>query len=227
MIGLIDGDVLLHATLWGVKDLAYFNNKLAFNLDEWSLRAFADSYVIALGGSYNYRDDLYELYKKSASRESQRHNRVDFFAEAKESIAGLEQTSITEGIEADDLIGHWVSQLGNNSVVITVDKDLNQLPGLKYDPNKERYYNVSADEAKVFFNKQMVIGDAIDNIPGIPNMGPVKFRALADDFDLIELYKEKLKDDWESYFLANGKLLWIQKFPDDHFTIERYKEWLG
>jgi DNA polymerase-1 len=235
MLGLIDGDVLLHSSLWQSKDFQHFKNKLELTLEEWYLRSFCEDYIIALGGDYNYRDDIYSLYKKSPSRENNRKGRVEHYHEAREYLKSLSEAVVTDEEEADDLIGHWVAELSNKSLpytIISIDKDLNQLPGWHYnpDPRFERVYTVNEDQAKDFFLKQMIIGDSIDNIPGIAGLGPIKAKEIINKTEIplyqlvIELYKYKYKDDWESHFLTNGKLLWIQRYKKDYFNLARFEE---
>ena len=36
---------------------------------------------------------------------------------------------------------------------------------------------------------------------------------------VIEAYKQKYGDDWKSYLLANGRLIHIWRYIDDHFQV--------
>jgi DNA polymerase I len=91
---------------------------------------------------------------------------------------------IVDGIEADDVIGtlaHQAEQLGMTTLVSTGDKDLAQLvndhitlintmTGVILDRNGViQKFNVPPER---IIDYLALIGDSVDNIPGIPNVGP-------------------------------------------------------
>ncbi len=93
------------------------------------------------------------------------------------------------GCEADDLLGICQTtnhELGIDSVIVTIDKDLDTIPGkhykfIKYEgkafsfaPYAEGGYAVSEEEALYFFYQQLMRGDPTDNITGCPGIGPKK-----------------------------------------------------
>jgi 5'-3' exonuclease len=231
---LIDGDVLLHATLWETTNYQSALDKLLYNIEEYTLGAFCDDYVIAVGprNGKNYRDDLYSDYKQTAMRVKGRDDRPEHFYKIKDYLYALESVVVGDNIEADDLLGIWSQQLGNESVIVTVDKDMNQLPGKHYNPRKEQYYLVSEVEADTFFLRQLILGDPMDKIPGLPKYGPVKADKIVEVAStvkelastVLDLYFLTYDKDWENYFLANGKLLWLQRKDYDYFTLDNFKE---
>lgn len=83
------------------------------------------------------------------------------------------------GQEADDALG--IEMTANpESVLVSFDKDLNQIPGLHYDWTKKEEYVVKPRAAQMFFFAQVLSGDATDNVPGIPGIGPVKAKKLLE-----------------------------------------------
>jgi 5'-3' exonuclease len=72
-----------------------------------------------------------------------------------------------------------------------------------------------------FFYSQLLTGDTVDNIPGLPGCGPVAaHKALAhiDDeivmFDVVRgMYLSKGFDD--DYLLEQGQLLWMTRERDE------------
>lgn len=238
MLGLIDGDVLLHSSLWQTTNERGVRENIDRNIREWTDGAFCDDAIIALGAEDGkcYRDDLFPLYKKSPSRVKGRKKRLDHTAAAKEYISGIAGCIMVDNIEADDLLGHWATQLRGESVVISVDKDLRQMEGTFYNPHKrvdgvyvEEYAVISEEGGNLFFLEQLLSGDAMDHIPGLPGVGPITAKKLLAETDtpaamVIDKYKEKFGDEWESYFLINGKLLFIQREPDQHFTFSLFEE---
>ena len=236
MIALIDGDVLLHATLWETTNYEDALSKLLYNIEDYTDGAFCNECVIAVGplNGKNYRDELYPDYKQTPMRVKGRGERPEHFAKVKEYLYSLENVVVGDNIEADDLLGILSRQLGENCVIVTVDKDMDQLSGKHYNPkyNRERYYILDQEQADRFFLKQLLMGDAMDKIPGLPKYGPIKAEKIIDSYDTVKEAASAVLDhyfltydkDWESYFLSNGKLLWLQRKDYDWFTLDTFKE---
>ena len=230
-VALIDGDVLLHWALWGTKSLNDFKKNVEETLPDWVEAPFCEDYILALGSpdGKNYRDDVFPDYKQSSTRAAGRKKRV---AHSKASRGWLNQRDdsfVADNIEADDLLGIWATDLGGEGVIVTVDKDLDQIPGPHYNPRRNQLYHVSEQEAADFFLLQMLTGDPMDNIPGVMQLGPVKSKAILETAEdkpkeVISQYQRVYGDDWQSHFLTNGKLLFIQRRADQHFTFKTYEE---
>jgi len=76
-----------------------------------------------------------------------------------------------------------------------------------------------------FFYYQMLVGDTVDNIAGVPGIGIVTaFNLLVADgnvssstdaYDVVvEQYKKAHGDDWEKHFDEMSKLLWMVRELD-------------
>lgn len=233
-IALIDGDVLLHSALWKTTSLEGAVEKMKFTYQEWMDQAFLTDSVIALGGSDNYRLDLYPEYKHSVSRDKSREQQVAHKRETWKALSEWENVVVCSGREADDQIGIWKTQLGDRGVVVSVDKDLRQLGGEFFYSklNLYRSFSISKEEADRFFLTQMLSGDPMDNIPGLPGIGPKKALAIQESeptvdslaLRVIDEYKKRYGEEWETYFLSNGKMLFIQRLEDDWFSVKRYNQ---
>ena len=57
-------------------------------------------------------------------------------------------------------------------IVISTDKDINNLFGLNYDLKNDVARLVDDDVAATYFWKSMIVGDTADNIKAIPGKGP-------------------------------------------------------
>ncbi len=96
-------------------------------------------------------------------------------------------------LEADDMIYDKAKAMrsrGEDFIVISKDKDLKQIEGLYFDYYKEKtgvldeYFRdikqyrglsvISKEDAEYLLARQMLMGDSVDNIKGIPKIGPVK-----------------------------------------------------
>lgn len=129
-----------------------------------------------------------------------------------------------EGYEADDALSMYQS---NNSVAVHIDKDINMVEGkhlhwvsggryratyLGNLPTKD-----SRGTGKSFFFHQMLTGDITDNIPGIPNIGPIKaskaLEKCTTEKDMLEVIKEMYyntyKDEYKSVMYEIADLLYM------------------
>lgn len=76
------------------------------------------------------------------------------------------------GLEADDCVSLYRN---GESVICSPDKDvLRQLAGTHYNYSKNEYVHTSERDAFEFLWMQVVAGDSVDCIPGIPGIGERK-----------------------------------------------------
>jgi len=75
---------------------------------------------------------------------------------------------VSEGYEADDACA-MAAHVDEEAVIVSKDKDLLTVPGWHYNPNKpkEGLKWVTEEEAALFFYKQCLMGDSVDNIKGV------------------------------------------------------------
>jgi 5'-3' exonuclease len=107
-------------------------------------------------------------------------------------------TFIDDSYEADDLIGTFATQLvgeGHQTVVVSSDKDLTQLVNDRvtyWDFARDQRYDSEAVRAKFGVAPQQIVdllalmGDAVDNIPGVKGVGRKTATALLSHFANIE-----------------------------------------
>lgn len=208
--GYIDGDLLAYpaaARLEKEHDIKVVQQYLdehvlavadMFNLDDWT---------IFLSTAYNFRRDVYPAYK--ANREESQ--RPKWLAPCKEFLYTNWRAKAQKPYEADDLLGIAITAQPE-ALLISYDKDLNQIPGWHGDHRTGRiYYNdqVTADRC---FLIQLVSGDAVDNCPGIYRVGPKKAEAWYDEQgwclkSAALLYKDRGYD--YAYFCQMYKCLYI------------------
>lgn len=134
--------------------------------------------------------------------------------------------------EADDLIFDRALELGEqNCIILTMDKDLKQIPGIHFNYYRPKVVNengekisgdcvglsvVTKEEAEYTFWLSMLTGDHGDNIKGIKGLGPKKGEAiLKGKTDLketvINQYKGFYGMNWETEFKTNYRLLGLGK----------------
>lgn len=182
-----------------------------------------DDVIVYLSGPTNFRMGI-AVTKPYKGNRDPAHKPVHA-AEIKAMIRREFHTVTSDGEEADDRIGiehyaSWWNDGPHTSVIATIDKDLDMIPGLHYNFVKREGYYVSPDQAIWNFYKQILTGDTTDNIPGIDGIGPVKAaRCLppvgASELELFraveEKYREAFGDTARDRLLESGRLLWIRR----------------
>lgn len=124
-----------------------------------------------------------------------------------------------EGFEADDIIGTIAKKAeaeGLAVIIVSGDKDMFQLIDehiTVYDTLKERRYGITDVEERLGVGPERVVevmglmGDSIDNIPGVPGIGEKTAISLISEFGTIEdtllnadrISKSKLRETLKNY----------------------------
>jgi len=162
-------------------------------------RAKPEYLAVAFDGSLStsYRNRIYPAYK--ANREPAPPDLVLQFERCRQFChhLGLAWFTSTE-FEADDLIGtlvHRVRDEGLRSTVVTRDKDLAQLVGpgdVYWDYAGDNRYHYADIEPRFgvaperYADYLALTGDAVDNIPGVPGVGPKTAAVLMKEFPSLD-----------------------------------------
>ena len=152
--------------------------------------------------SKTFRNELYPEYK--ANRSAPPEDLVPQFAVIREATRAFDLPCIEmEGFEADDLIATYARlarEAGADVTVISSDKDLMQLVGPQvsmYDSMKDRQIGVPEVIEKwgvppeKMIDLQALTGDSVDNVPGIPGIGPKTAAQLIEEFGDLDALLER------------------------------------
>lgn len=184
---------------------------------------------VFLSGKTNFR----ELVAKSKPYKGNRDDTTKpaHFKEVGAYLVDVWNARTTEGYEADDAIGIWAMDAkteGRKHIVVSNDKDLDQIPGLHYDWVAKEFYDVSPKEAKSQFYTQLLTGDTTDNIPGLPGIGPAKAKAALAECKTpgemlekcMDLYGKSTPDGIKpvDYIREMADLVYILKKPNEPWT---------
>ena len=139
--------------------------------------------VILDKSSKTFRNDLYDKYK--AQRPPPPEDLVPQFPMIRDATRAFSLPCIeTEGLEADDIIACYAKAALAQGWMVTIvssDKDLMQLiqPGLDlYDTMNNRRINAPEVIEKFGVGPESLgdvlalMGDTVDNVPGVPGVGP-------------------------------------------------------
>lgn len=155
--------------------------------------------------SKTFRNELYPEYK--ANRAAPPEDLVPQFGLIRQATEAFDLPSIEmEGYEADDLIATYARlarEAGAEVTIISSDKDLMQLVGPKvslYDTMKDREVGVPEVIEKwgvppeKMIDLQALTGDSIDNIPGIPGIGPKTAAQLLEEYGDLDTLLERASE---------------------------------
>jgi DNA polymerase-1 len=143
-----------------------------------------------------FRHDAYDGYK--ATRKATPDTLIPQIPFVKEIVRGFSIPVLEQqGIEADDIIGTIArrqAEAGMAVVIVSGDKDMMQLVSddiLMVDTMKEKTYDIAAVKERFGVGPEQVVeilglmGDASDNIPGVPGIGPKGAERLIEQFGSI------------------------------------------
>ena len=198
----------------------------------------------------NFREEVakkkaYKVGRKASVKPLHYDNLTEYILARYECV-------MAEGLEADDLLSiHQREAAPLTTIICSRDKDLKMVPGLHFSwaCGKQKQFGpecvdemgrlfpiyrgvTTKGERKLaelkgtgmcFFAAQLLTGDSVDSIPGLPGCGPKKaFEVLSvcDEVDDLfiavkELYVKKFGDTWDVELLEQGQLLWMVAELDD------------
>ncbi|ALA81410.1 phage exonuclease [Stenotrophomonas maltophilia] len=152
--------------------------KLEDYIDEIVEKFGARDYLLALScKKHNFRKDIdptYKLNRASKDKPALWYVLDEFvYDEFGDKIVEI------ENLEGDDVLGLLAShpnpkRAPGSRIVVSIDKDMQTIPGIRlYNPNRPDVgvRPISAHDADLFWMKQVLTGDQVDNYPGFPGIG--------------------------------------------------------
>ncbi len=147
--------------------------------------------------SKTFRNEIYPEYK--ANRTAPPEDLVPQFGLIRQATIAFDLPCIEmQGFEADDLIATYTVQAlaaGADVTIISSDKDLMQLVGPKvtlYDTMKDKRLGIADVIEKwgvppeKMIDLQSLTGDSVDNVPGVPGIGPKTAATLLEEYGDLE-----------------------------------------
>lgn len=226
---LIDADVLLWRASSAVQrtydfgggvfavgaDYGRARDKFDREVRELLIKLKADNLLMALSDpKRNWRKEVMPTYKANRG-----HAKPKVFWQLREHVESEYPSRWFPGLEGDDVLGLYATgkSIEGKKIIVSIDKDLQTVPGYLYDPNKpERgVRRIETAEADEYHFMQTLTGDRVDNYPGCPGVGPKRAaQALYLAFTpeekwrtIVRLYRQKGLDD--SHALKNAQVAHI------------------
>jgi DNA polymerase-1 len=203
------------------------NAVFGFTRDLFAIRERGPAYLVCAFDSPGpgKRDELYDRYK--ANRTAIPEDLVPQISLIKKLVEGFRIPVIEcPGWEADDVIATVTREAverGLEVVIVSTDKDARQLLG----PNVRMLNcrkNTFLDEAGLLedwgvrpdqvVDFQSLVGDSVDNVPGVPKVGPKTAKSLIEQFGTLD---NVLANDcericrWSTTLMPRGYMTRISK----------------
>ena len=208
--------------------------------------------TLYLTGKGNFREAIAK--KKPYKGNRKEDNKPWHYANIKSYMQTKYDVIIVEGMEADDAMcieqvdrlynrGNPLRKDVTESIICTRDKDLRQCPGWhfgwelgnqpQYGPKfVEGFGEIELDDKKKlrgcgdkFFYAQLITGDPVDNVPGLPRKGAVEaFNLLGNtqtreeaEKAVVEAYRGFYGDDaYRQEMREQAQLLWMVRAVDEN-----------
>lgn len=177
-----------------------------------------------LTGKGNFRERIATLQKYKGNRIAEKPYH---FEDIRRYILEHHRGVLVDGMEADDAISIVHTRAmreGRRTVICSVDKDFDQIVGPHYyfKKDQEEYYEVSNSEANRAFWKQVLTGDRVDNIQGVPGLGNKKAAKVLDavepkDYEatVLKAYRDKFGEIHQyHHWCDTDKKLLINATPE-------------
>ncbi len=149
-----------------------------------------------------FRSDIYQNYK--ANRPPPPEDLVPQFQLIRDATEAFGFIAIEKkGYEADDIIATLSKKATEEGAIVTIfssDKDLMQLVSndiKMYDPIRNIFIDIDRVKEKFgvtpdkVIDVQALVGDAVDNVPGVPGVGVKTASSLISEFGNVETLIEK------------------------------------
>jgi len=174
------------------------------------------TWELHLTGKTNFRNDYAVTTPYKGNRKGT--EKPVHYQLLREYLCTAWSATVNEGIEADDMLAIRQTELGDDSIIVTLDKDLNQVAGWHYNFVKKDKYYVTEEDGLLSFYKQFLTGDSVDNIIGVRGIGEKKADKLLRGKTEAEMWAIIVEELGEDRAMENGHLLYMLRTQDDCFT---------
>ena len=217
---LVDGDVLAYRAAFATRNEP---QEEAIDCIDYLLRTsiervsqlpyeFSNYQVYLTCSGHQFRHDIaktavYKGNRKGTEKPVHLQSIRDHMADMWDAVESVEQ-------EADDCLAIEATQLDYDCTIVSIDKDMLQVPCWHYNPVKEVFVKVTPDEGTKFFYTQILTGDAVDNIIGLHKVGPKTADKMLEGAETEdELWEAVLKayDGDRDRVVENARLLWLRR----------------
>ncbi len=199
---IVDADFLIYTAAWASREHPFESHAvLRKKIEEMcnNLKVHTDHIVLAATSKEVplLRDSIYTMAKYKGKRVDEPAISI-VKEQLRQTLMGF--CVSVPGYEADDILYSFATAFPS-VLMVSADKDLNNVPGYHINPKKmHEVYRISAEEALHTLWMQVLTGDTVDNIRGIPKIGPIKAQQLLKHCDSASEYATTALAAYTQYF---------------------------
>lgn len=211
-------------TVWSRKEIKPV--EFAFQAVQTTLRSFGSLFNpadirIYLSSDRTFREDVAKTLKYKGNRDGvakpKHHKDVREFLLSQGAI-------VRDGLEADDCLATDLTSMGDSAILLSIDKDLDQVEGQHYNWVTDEFYTINKKGGAQNLFIQILSGDSTDNVPGLPGWGKIKADRLVSAAksphelyeSVLDAYHKAGKD--MDYFMEQANLVYILRSEGDSFA---------
>lgn len=155
---------------------------------------------VYLDGDGNFRNRRARIRPYKGNRNV--NSKPVLYNEIRQYLLDNWDAHVVHGMETDDQLAIEMTFAPHNTCCVAVDKDMLQVPGMHFNPNKG-FKLVRPPEANWRLWMQVLTGDATDNIAGCYKIGPKKAEELlpkdASPEDMEKIVRQAYVDSIDTY----------------------------
>jgi len=166
----------------------------AFDTAYEALAGKFTSLKVYLSGKDNWRYGAATILPYKGNRTQPK---PEYYQQLRDYVCDKYGAIVVNGMEADDAVGLAQTE---DTCIIGTDKDLLQISGNHYHPKHDRHEYINEREAFRNFALQLLTGDSVDNIPGIPGVGPVTAKKILASLSTEVGLFRACRYEWHRHF---------------------------
>lgn len=223
-IPLVDCDSIAYSASGSVKEGEPVN--YALQNAKKSMESIQDKFdrglemKVYLTGTGNFREQIAVTQPYKGNRTAPKPL---YLPDVRQYLIDMWGAVVIDGKEADDAVCIQYLKDPEHQCIVSIDKDLDQVPGYHYNYRKDLFYTVSEAEGELAFYLQLLMGDRTDHIKGIPGIGKAKAPRLLEGCrssrDMYEVCKQQYAlaypGNWEEVLNEHADLLFMWRKEDD------------
>ena len=201
---LIDGDIVLYQiSAQCEKEIDWGDGLWTLHSDEQEAQSRLDDYMstvlnqldadimtVALSSFNNFRKELFPEYKLN-----RQFKRKPLAMSSLRNYYSENYTTVCyDNLEADDVLGILATEKSDNTrIIVSIDKDLRQIPGL-LSSDRQNIETIKPKDADRWHMYQTLVGDTVDNYKGCPGIGDKKANKILEENNswksIIEVFEK-------------------------------------
>lgn len=190
---LIDGDIFAYQAAFANSKTTDWGDTVSEEIDIDAALTDASNYILEIEDKFQPQRTIVALSDNSANfrkkiapyyKANRPPKKPAALYPVRRMMAEKFEVKKKDTLEADDVLGILMTHpklVEGKKIIVSVDKDLLQIPGRHYNPQKDTKQVVKEVDADIFFFTQVLTGDQTDHYPGLPGVGPVKAAKIIQD----------------------------------------------